>query len=79
MAKIAGLDEYMEAVFIALEHLEYPPMVTEFAAKDVGESLAGGIVSGFKHELSPMMCAITIWSVTMNYQILPYARRSVKH
>jgi hypothetical protein len=65
------LVEYMDKVFEILESFDYPAMVIEFDENDIVNSLMACMRSFRTRNISPMKCAIIIWALTWNYQILP--------
>jgi len=69
-------DEYMEQVFHYLETLDYPNMIREFSVESVGKSLGPVMMDAYHLGISPRMCSINIWSLTMVFQIIPKAKRS---
>lgn len=70
---------YSELVFSYLEDIGYPELVTEFSSESVAKSIAGSIKAFYAQDISPRMCAICIWGMTMRLQIIPDAKNQVKH
>lgn len=71
--------EYFDRVFDYLEYLEYPELVVEFNPTDVARSLARTIDASESIGLTYRMCALVIFSLTWNMQILPLIKESTKH
>ena len=71
--------EYTDKVHAELESLHYPEMVQEFSCQDVALSMGLSIISFYALGISYRMCALTIYGLTMEYQIMPQAARMVKH
>ena len=71
--------DYLGQTLLYLESLDYPALILEFDEYQVAATMGVTIklceVNGF----SPRMCAIIIWSMTMNYQILPLVASATKH
>lgn len=72
-------DDYMERVFEILETFDYPSMVCSYCEFDVAKSIHGVIHTMYICNESAMMCAVLIWSLTWNMQILPDVAESTKH
>lgn len=62
--------DYTNTVMELLETFDYPDLIFGFDETDVARSMSGVIARNYVGGISPMMCAIMIWSLTMNYQIL---------
>jgi hypothetical protein len=73
------ITEYQDEVLLILESFDYPNMVYGYRSSDVAYSMAGSIVVNYFMGISPMMCAIIIWSLTLNEQIMPDSKGMVKH
>lgn len=71
--------EYTEKIFEILESFHYPDLVVEFNEYQVAKCIAGTVNSSWREGLSPMMCSVLIWALTMSMQVIPLAARSVKH
>lgn len=74
-----NLLEYQEEVFKYLEYINYPDLVIEFEPECVANSIAKAVILFHLTGESYRMCAIAIFSLTMNYQIIPLAKNSIKH
>jgi len=74
-----SLDEYLEEVFRHLEYFEYPALVEEFEPEPVAKAIASTTGLSYILRVSARAAAIGVWSLTMNYQILPAAREATKH
>lgn len=70
---------YFEQVFEYLEYLGYDDMIQEFNARDVAQTIAATIHDARHNELSPIMCAIIIWSLTLNMQVIPSTHGKTIH
>lgn len=73
------IENYMESVLEILETFDYPALVVEYEARDVSVSIAGTVITNYIMGLSPMMTAIIIWSLTLQYQVIPDTKKMVKH
>jgi hypothetical protein len=71
--------EYFDEVMRILESFDYPSLVCFYNPHQVASSIGYSVLSIWEHGESPMMCAVIIWSATMNYQIIPDMKASVKH
>jgi hypothetical protein len=71
--------DYTEHVMEILETFDYPAMVVSYQEEGVARTMSETIAQCYEHELSPMMCAIIIWSLTMTMKIIPEAKASTKH
>lgn len=73
-------NEYFDNVIKILESYHYPELVSGFKIEHVAKSLGNAIGKMYyDRTFSPRMAAIVIWSMTMNYQIIPHAAQQVKH
>lgn len=72
-------DEFFDKIFVILESYHYPELVAEFEPDQVAQSLGKIIALHFHMGVSPTYCAIVIWSLTMNYQVIPSAANATKH
>lgn len=70
---------YMEQVFLYLEELEYPALISGFEPEDVAHSTARTIQIMYNLGISVRMCALSIYGLTWELQILPLYSNSVKH
>jgi hypothetical protein len=70
---------YIDKVIEYLEYLDYPAMISEFNPMDIARPMIGTIKIFYYGKHSYRMCALVIWSMTMNHQIMPYASEQVKH
>lgn len=73
------LTDYTHKVHDTLESFHFFEIVDEFEPTQVAQSMSGTIIDFYLRRISYRMCAIVIYSLTMNYQILPKARGAVKH
>lgn len=71
--------DYCFSIFRTLESFHYPDLIMEFDEDDVARSLASIIRISHSLNISPKLCAVCIWSLTMNEQVIPLARESTKH
>lgn len=76
---IREITEYQDKVLEILETFDYPALVIEYETMDVSQSLVGTILTNYIMGISPMMTAIIIWSLTLNYQVIPDTQKMVKH
>jgi hypothetical protein len=72
-------DEYQEAVFNILESFDYQYMILGYNPEHVAGTLAPMMKMNYVLDVSPMMCAILIWSFTWNFQIMPTTEMMKKH
>lgn len=70
---------YQMKVMDELESFDYPSMVVEFYPEDVARSICKTVDIFFRGGESFRICAITIWSLTLNYQIIPLVNSGTKH
>jgi hypothetical protein len=75
----ASFDAYITQVLEYLETLDYPDMIQEFDEGDVALSMSGAMQSCYTRQMSYRMCALIIWSATLQYQIMPRTTNVVKH
>lgn len=68
------LMEFTDKVHNELETFDYPEMVDMFAEENVAKSMSTVIVDSYRRGLSYRMCAVIIWSMTMNYQVMQGTR-----
>lgn len=71
--------QYMQFVFEKLEYIGYPPYVEAYEAKHVAKILNKTINSCFNQRLSPMLCAVLIFSLTLTEKVIPDSQKAVKH
>lgn len=63
--------QYTDEVLNYLEYLGYPEMVEYFDPECIARSLFPCIVMHHALDISVRICAIIIWSLTMEMQIIP--------
>ena len=71
--------EYIDEVHKELESLSYPEMILDFRPEDVARPMTGTILIFYGARLSHRICALTIWGMTMHYQVMPSIKEQVKH
>lgn len=76
---IMNIGEYLTEVFEILESFDYPNMIISYEPRDVAHTLFATVHDSRLNGISPMMCAIIIWSLTWNMQIIPSVKGKVKH
>lgn len=74
-----SFSEYQDQVLKYLEYLEYPEYIRDFDYTQVARAISGSTRAFWTYGESYRMCAIIIFSLTMNYQILPSVQDQVKH
>lgn len=70
---------FLERVEEILESFDYPEMVLGFCEHCIAKSLSGTVTAFYFAGESPMMCAIVIWSFTLQQQVIPAAEHMTKH
>lgn len=71
--------EYTEEVLEYLEHIGYPYLTAHLDADKVSLAMAQTVASFYlTSAASPRLCAIVIWSLTMNYG-MPVQSNEVIH
>ena len=70
--------EYTDKVVEYLEYLGYPDYVADFKVEDVAYAMHATIKTHYTFSLSYRFCAIVIFSLTLNYQVIPYANSLTK-
>lgn len=73
------LNKYADQVENYLEYLGYPELVMEFEPESVARSMANAEITFWSFGLSFRICALTIFGLTMEYQILPLTRNAMRH
>lgn len=71
--------EYIETVFEILETYDYPELIVYYNPIDVADTLARTMYTSRVNGISPRMCAIIIWSLTLNMKVIPDASRQTIH
>lgn len=61
-----------------MEKYNYPEMIMEFPVETIAKCISSTCRNMHKIGESHRMCAIIIWSMTMNYQVIPLANRLAK-
>ena len=75
---IVDIGEYSNKVLDYLEYLNYPDMVLDFEPLDVAISNGSCIAMNYRLGISYRMCALIIFSLTMECQVIPYANSLAK-
>lgn len=70
---------YIDEVYDYLEYLGYPEYIEEFKEEDVAHSLYNAMQAFYRHNQSYRMCAIGIFALTMEYQIIPSMKGKIMH
>lgn len=70
---------YLEKVEEILESFQYPEMILDFCPHCIARSISGTVQVFYFAGESPMMCAIVIWSMTLNEQVIPATKHMTKH
>jgi hypothetical protein len=65
--------EYNDKVMDYLEYLYYPELVIYWKPEDVAQSIHNCMIRLYALDISYRMCAILIFSATMNYKVIPSA------
>lgn len=73
------LFEYTEKVITELESFDYPAMVHTFDHEQVAQVVAISISTFYLYGLSHRLCALSIYGLTLHYQIAPSVRNAIKH
>ena len=76
---IKVMDAYAHNVVNHLEEFGYHELVYEYVVEDVSTQMGEAILECFTWRISPIMCAILIWSSTMRCLVIPDAEGAVKH
>ncbi len=76
---VSNVRNYVENVTNYLEYLEYPDMIQEFSPDCIADSMSKTMIVCYQNQVSSRLCAIIIWSMTMNYQIIPLTKSAIKH
>ena len=71
--------EYIDKVFEVLESFDYPNLIVSYNEMDVAHTLSSTIWTCRLEGISPIMCAIIIWSLTLNLKVIPDARKLSIH
>jgi hypothetical protein len=71
--------EYFDKVFDILDTFDYPNMIATYNEYDVANTISRTIHTSRLAGISPMMCAILVWSLTLNCQIMPSVKGKVIH
>ena len=72
-------DAYCDKVFDYMEYLGIPELIVDFDMTDVAKSFNTVLIAGYIRNITVRMCAIIIYSLTMNYHVIPASKREVKH
>lgn len=70
---------FLERVEEILESFDYPEMVMGFDELAVATSMSKTTFTFYCAGESAMMCAICIWSFTLQHQVIPAAAQATKH
>jgi len=70
---------YCESVLDYLEFLGYDKLIAEFDELDVAQSMIESIGIFYAARFSYRMCALVIYGLTWQYQILPRLSNATKH
>jgi len=65
-----AIRKYIDDVLNILETYDYPALVDGFRPDDIAKSVGNCCVFNYMNNISSRMCAIIVWSSTMNFQIL---------
>ena len=79
MTKIESFTEYNEKVLDYLEYLEFDEMILEFEPADVARSIFSAASIFYMMGLSFRKCALSIYGLTMTYQIMPSIKGQKVH
>lgn len=71
--------EFANATLDVLESYGYPELILGFNVEDISNSMIGTMEAFYKLNLSPRFCALTIFGMTMHYQVIPAAKNETKH
>ena len=74
-----AIGAYADDVIEHLEEFGYHELVYEYVVEDVSTQMGEAILECFTWRISPIMCAILIWSSTMRCLVIPDAEGAVKH
>lgn len=71
--------QYIENVFSYLEYIGYPAYVVEFEPRQVAMAIHKTIKLFHSQSFSHRICAISIFALTFEYQVIPTSKSAVKH
>lgn len=71
--------QYLENVLSYLEYMNYDELTVDFDANDVARSIINCVATFYDMKVSWRLAAISIVGLTYTYQILPMAKKAVKH
>ena len=64
------MQDYTDSVLRYLEYLGYPEYVVFFDERYVAAAIHGTVAEFYHNKMSFRLCALTIFSLTLNYQVM---------
>lgn len=70
---------YHDEVFAYLEYIGYPDYVLQYDPESIAKSVSASIHNFWSYGVSPRMAAISIFGLTMEFQVMCGVKDSTKH